>query len=447
MFHLAAGWQRPEVLEAIFDQVSDALFLYDKSLKIVGANQSAERLFAMSAEQMIGKHCQELFRCTACDPGCGVLQGLGEVCVPTGTMHLHLENGTQRMVVFRTAQLLDRSGDMEAVVATVKDITEEAAPAKQQIIGESPVMLDLLDFVRRVAISEATSILIEGENGTGKDLIAKMLHFQSLRQSKPFVAINCAAIPGTLLESELFGYEEGAFTDARAQKLGWFELADKGALFLDEISELPHSLQAKLLRVLENQSFRRVGGLRDITFNVRIIAATNKNLPNAVQEGGFRRDLYYRLNVIQLTVPPLREHPQDILPLARFFIEHYNLKFRQQIEGISARAEHLLLKHNWPGNVRELRNAIERAMILEDTAHIQPSSLPIAVYPRGSAFAAAAGANVLLLNDHGMSLVEQERRLLVQAWEKTGHNQTQSASLLGITRDVFRKKMRKFNLH
>ena len=181
-----------------------------------------------------------------------------------------------------------------------------------------------LNFVRRIAISEAGSILIEGENGTGKDLIAKTLHYQSLRQSEPFLAINCAAIPETLLESELFGYEKGAFTDARAQKRGLFELADKGTLFLDEIGEIPLSLQAKLLRVLEDQCFRRLGGLRDISIDVRIIAATNKNLREAVREGAFRQDLYYRLNVIQLLVPPLRERPQDILPMARFFIEHYN---------------------------------------------------------------------------------------------------------------------------
>jgi transcriptional regulator with PAS, ATPase and Fis domain len=234
----------------------------------------------------------------------------------------------------------------------------------------------MLNFVRRVAVSEAGSILIEGENGTGKDLIAKTLHYQSLRQAEPFLAINCAAIPETLLESELFGYEKGAFTDARTQKRGLFELADKGTLFLDEIGEIPLLLQAKLLRVLEDQRFRRLGGLRDIGVDVRVIAATNKNLKEAVKAGAFRQDLYYRLNVIQLEVPALRDHPQDILPLARFFIDQYNLKFKRQIEGISPGAESLLLAHDWPGNVRELRNAVERAMILEETGNIQAANLP-----------------------------------------------------------------------
>jgi PAS domain S-box-containing protein len=445
--YLPAQWQRPEILESIFDQLSDALFVYDKRLRIVGANRAAQSLFGMTAEEMVGKHCQEVFRCSACEPACGILQGLEEsACMPNGTVNLHMENGRERMVVFRTVQLVDSGGALEGVVATVKDITEEAEPAKRQIIAESQALRDLLSFVRRVAVSEATSILIEGENGTGKDLIAKTLHYQSMRQAEPFLAINCAAIPETLLESELFGYEKGAFTDARAQKRGLFELADKGTLFLDEIAEIPFSLQAKLLRVLEDQCFRRLGGLQDIRIDVRIVAATNKNLHEAVKEGAFRQDLYYRLNVIQLTVPPLRERTEDILPLARHFIAHYNLKFKRQIDGLAPDAEDLLLNHEWPGNVRELRNAIERAMILEDTAFIRAGSLPIALrgedWKEMSFVASAAGGESV----DGLSLADQERRLVVQALENTEGNQTQAARLLRITRDTLRYKMKKFNL-
>ncbi|HLH01054.1 MAG TPA: sigma 54-interacting transcriptional regulator [Bryobacteraceae bacterium] len=445
--HLATKWQRPEVLEAIFDQLSDALFLYDRSLRIVGVNQAAERLFGMSADQMIGNHCQDVFHCVTCEPTCGMIQALGEAAtLPSGTVNLRTENGLERMVVIRTVQIFGETGALEGVVATVKDITEEAQPARRQIIAESQAMREVLAFVRRVAVSEASSILIEGENGTGKDLIAKTLHYQSLRQAEPFLAINCAAIPDTLLESELFGYEKGAFTDARAQKRGLFELADKGTLCLDEIGEIPLSLQAKLLRVLEEQCFRRLGGLLDIHVDLRIIAATNKNLREAVKEGAFRQDLYYRLNVIQLIVPPLRERPQDILPLARFFVQHYNDKFKRQVEGVSPEAESLLLAHDWPGNVRELRNAIERAMILEDTSHIRPQSLPIAVRGTGSSFVNVTGSAPAPFTGEQMSLVEQERRLLVQALEKTGGNQTQAARLLSITRDTLRYKMKKFNL-
>jgi two-component system, NtrC family, response regulator AtoC len=445
---LAPKWQRPEVLEAVFDQLSDALFLYDKDLSIVGVNQAAQRLLGMSAEEMVGKQCRDLFHCAQCEPSCGMMQGLGHSssCMPTGTVSLHTDNGRERMVVIRTVQLLDADGTLEGVVATVKDITEEVEPSKRQIIAESQAMREVLNFVRRVAVSEANSILIEGENGVGKDLIAKTLHYQSLRQAEPFLAINCAAIPETLLESELFGYEKGAFTDARAQKRGLFELADKGTLFLDEIGEIALSLQAKLLRVLEDQTFRRLGGLRDINVDLRIIAATNKNLREAVREGAFRQDLYYRLNVIQLLVPSVRERQQDILPLAHFFIDHYNIKFKRQIDGLTPEAESLLLAHDWPGNVRELRNAIERAMILEESTLIGAASLPIAIRSSEAASVVAAAGDSAGASADGMSLVDQEKRLLVQALEKSGGNQTQAARLLRITRDTLRYKMKKFNL-
>src|SRR6478672_1752314 len=380
MSKLTPGWQKTSVLEEVFDQLSDALVLYDPEFRITGVNRSAEKLFGMSSEEMLGKHCQDIFKCSLCEPGCGVLVGINQApAAPNATVRLRTENGMERLVVMRTNQMFDDDGQLTGVVATIKDITEEAAPQKREVIGDSAPMREVMNFVRRVAASEATTILLEGENGTGKDLIAKTLHYQSIRQAEPFIAINCAAIPETLLESELFGYEKGAFTDARAQKRGIFELADKGTLFLDEIGEIPLMLQAKLLRVLEDQTFRRLGGLKDIQLDLRVVAATNKNLREAVKEGAFRQDLYFRLNVIQIVIPPLRDRQEDILPLAKFFIEHYNRKFRRSIEGISEASLNLLLQHDWPGNVRELRNAIERAMILEESALITPSSLPIAI--------------------------------------------------------------------
>jgi transcriptional regulator with PAS, ATPase and Fis domain len=345
----------------------------------------------------------------------------------------------------RTTQITAEDGAVTGVIATIKDITDEVAPEKREVIAESPQMREVMNFVRRVAASEATTILIEGENGTGKDLIAKTLHYQSLRSAEPFIAINCAAIPETLLESELFGYEKGAFTDARAQKRGIFELADRGTLFLDEIGEIPLMLQAKLLRVLEEQSFRRLGGLKDIKLDLRVVAATNKNLREAVKEGAFRQDLFFRLNVIHITIPPLRERPDDIIPMVKFFIDHYNRKFKRNIEGLTPEAERILLAHDWPGNVRELRNAIERAMILEEGSYITPSSLPI--MPSGEVRVAAAPARPAPDPiEEGLSLEENERLLLLRALEKTGGNQTQAARLLRITRDTLRYKMKKYNL-
>jgi PAS domain S-box-containing protein len=446
MSKLSPGWQHTNILESVFDQLSDALVLYDPEFRITGVNRSAEKLFGIGAEEMLGRHCQDVFKCSVCEPGCGVLVGLNQnPSAPHCAVRLHTENGMERLVVMRTTQMFDESGELTGVVATIKDVTEESAPQKREVIAESPPMREVLNFVRRVAASEATTILLEGENGTGKDLVAKTLHYQSLRQAEPFIAINCAAIPETLLESELFGYEKGAFTDARAQKRGIFELADRGTLFLDEIGEIPLMLQAKLLRVLEEQSFRRLGGLKDIQLDLRVVAATNKNLREAVKEGAFRQDLYFRLNVIQIMIPPLRERLEDIVPLTRFFIEHYNRKFKRNIEGVTDDAAKLLVSHDWPGNVRELRNAIERAMILEESSLITPPSLPIAISrPESGASTTAPGS--LEIPSDGLSLEDNERNLLARALEKTSGNQTQAARLLRITRDTLRYKMKKFNL-
>ena len=446
MSKLISGWQKTSVLESVFDQLSDALVLYDPEFRITGVNRSAERLFGVSAEEMLGKHCQDVFKCELCEPGCGVLVGLNQApAAPHSTVRLHTANGMERLVVMRTTQMFDEAGNLSGVVATIKDITDEAAPQNREVIAESPSMREVLNFVRRVAASEATTILLEGENGTGKDLIAKTLHYQSVRQAEPFIAINCAAIPDSLLESELFGYEKGAFTDARSQKRGIFELADKGTLFLDEIGEIPLMLQAKLLRVLEEQTFRRLGGLKDIKLDLRVVAATNKNLREAVKEGAFRQDLYFRLNVIQILIPALRERVEDIVPLTKFFVEHYNRKFKRSIEGLNEAAARLLMGHDWPGNVRELRNAIERAMILEESAVITPASLPIAISrpEAGTILAVPASRD---LPTEGLSLEDNERNLLARALEKTNGNQTQAARLLRITRDTLRYKMKKFNL-
>jgi len=446
MSKLLPQWQQAHVLETVFDQLSDALVLYDQSHSITGMNRAAERLFGVAADEMVGHNCREVFRCSECEPGCGLAEGLAaSQDVPHGMVRLHTDDGRERLVLIKTSQISNGNGKLQGLVATIKDITEEMTPIKREVIADSPVMRGVLNFVKKVAASEATTILLEGENGTGKDLVAKTLHYESARQAEPFIAINCAAIPETLLESELFGYEKGAFTDARSQKRGLFELADKGTLFLDEIGEIPLTLQTKLLRVLEEQSFRRLGGLKDINVDVRFVAATNKNLREAVKEGAFRQDLYFRLNVIQIVIPPLRDRVQDIPALAAFFIAHYNRKFKRRIEGVTPEAERLLTAHDWPGNVRELRNAIERAMILEESSLITAASLPIAI-GRSDGEMEAVLPQAFEIPENGMSLVDNERQLLARALDKTAGNQTQAARLLRITRDTLRYKMKKYNL-
>jgi two-component system response regulator AtoC len=331
------------------------------------------------------------------------------------------------------------------------------------VIGVSAKITELMNFVNKVAASEAGTILIQGESGTGKDLIAKTIHYHSSRQEKAWVVINCSAIPETLMEAELFGHEKGAFTDAKAMKKGLFEVADGGTLFLDEIGELTPLLQAKLLRVLEDQVIRRVGGTRDIQVNVRVIAASNRDLERAVRESRFRQDLWYRLAIISIYLPPLRERKEDILPLVDFFVERYNRKFKKSIRGISEQTRKLLMNHNWPGNVRELKNAIERAMILEDEATLTPEYLPFSVAKQHSAltaFESTSGGNdgggaqlpngrslpPLSIPEGGTSLEEVERTMVELALKQANGNQTHAARLLDISRDALRYKLKKFGL-
>jgi two-component system response regulator AtoC len=328
------------------------------------------------------------------------------------------------------------------------------------VIGTSSKMIELMNFVRKVAASEATTILIQGESGTGKDLIAKSIHYESNRQEKPFVAINCSAIPETLMEAELFGHEKGAFTDAKALKKGLFEAADGGTLFLDEIGELSPLLQAKLLRVLEDQVIRRVGGIRDMQVNVRVIAASNRDLEKAVREGEFRQDLYYRLAIIAIFIPPLRERKEDVMPLVDFFIERYNRTFKKNIRGITDATRRLLMSHNWPGNVRELKNTIERGMILEDEPMLRPMYLPFSVGESGGptlferTSSADGGQSLpdgrmlprLYIPEGGTSLEEVEHTLVELAMKQAEGNQTHAAKLLNISRDALRYKLKKFGL-
>src|SRR5271157_3810288 len=257
-----------------------------------------------------------------------------------------------------------------------------------EVVGVSRKITELMKFVYKVAASEASTILIQGESGTGKDLVAKAIHYRSSRSERPFVAINCSAIPETLIEAELFGHEKGAFTDAKAMKKGLFEVADGGTLFLDEIGELSPLLQAKLLRVLEDQMVRRVGGVREIQVDVRVIAASNRDLEKEVREGRFRQDLYYRLAIIAIYLPALRERKEDIVPLVEFFLGYYNRKFRKSVQGLSEETRRLMLNYDWPGNVRELKNALERAMILEEGNLLRPDDLPFTVASGKSAYTA-----------------------------------------------------------
>ena len=317
-----------------------------------------------------------------------------------------------------------------------------------QIVGESPAMKKMLGLAAKVAESEVASVLLQGESGTGKDLVAKAIHYCSQRADGPFVAINCAALPATLIESELFGYEKGAFTDAKARKEGLFEQAHGGTLLLDEIGELELSLQAKLLRVLEEGAFRRVGGLKDIPLDVRVLAASNRDLKAASEAGRFRLDLYYRLSIIQIDIPPLRERGDDVLLLSQHYIDTLGSKLRRRkITGLSPEAIAVFRKYDWPGNVRELRNVIERALILEEAEQITteylPGSLLMSRPMQQPSPGTEDGSPKFVLPPEGISLDEAELSFVRQAIHRSGGNQTRAAELLGISRDQLRYRLKK----
>ena len=431
--------EREEALSATLATLGEGVARVDGMAVITYLNPAAETWTGWKQQEAAGQHADEVLRFidrTSRLPVNGFIMRALREGVLTETPDasaLLSRNGLERPIAGSASPIRDHLDRTSGAVVAFGKVRSERVPTQtpaagpadskkppadhSKIVAQSAAMSELLKFCSRISASGVSSILIQGETGTGKDVLAKFLHNGSPRSGRPFVTINCAAIPETLLESELFGYEKGAFTDARAQKKGILDLADGGTVFLDEIGEIPVHLQAKLLRVLEDQSFRRLGGIKDVNIDVRVIAATNKNLGEAVRKREFREDLFYRLNVILISIPPLREHRDDILPLVRYFIDLYNRKFSRNILGASPEAAERLLAHDWPGNVRELRNCIERAMVLEESSQLQPSSLAIGTEALEISGPATAPRPPVPPPDD-MSLEEVEKTLLVQALEQ-----------------------------
>ena len=326
-------------------------------------------------------------------------------------------------------------------VAQLRSV-QESKFGIDNIIGESRHMKQVLDMVRKVAKSDASTVLIQGESGTGKELIARAIHMESARKDKPFMAINCAAVPETLLESELMGHEKGAFTDAKSQKQGLFEMTDGGTLFLDEIGDMEVGMQAKLLRVLEERTVRRVGGNKEIPVDVRIVSATNQELLKKIEDKTFRNDLYYRLQVIPIYLPPLRERRDDIMVLVNFFIHHYNREFGKAVIGVSKMARKFLEEYEWPGNVRELKNIIERALILENEETLMLEHLPQELISKAGGD--TSGPMSLRIPPEGIDIEDVERELIRQSLEIAEGNQSKAAKMLNLGIDAFRYRMKKF---
>jgi len=321
---------------------------------------------------------------------------------------------------------------------------------RKDIIGESPAMAELKHKAEKIALSNVSMVLIVGESGTGKELVARYIHSimydESAKGFAPFIAINCTALPETLLESELFGYEKGAFTDAKAEKKGIFELAHGGTILLDEIGDMKPNLQGKLLRVLEERTIRRIGGQKEIPIEVTVIATTNRNLSEAVEKGEFRMDLFYRLNIFALSLPPLRERKEDIPLLAQYYLTHFTSQYKNKvIKGFSPKVEQVMFSYRWPGNVREMKNVIERIVVLETSEMIMPEHLPREML--GQAIPPPPPSSTrFVLPEAGISLDEVEKDLITQALERAKNNKTLAAKLLNITYDSLRYQIKKYGL-
>ena len=414
------------------------MLLCDAGLAVLAANNAAAELLRCPAGNLAGRNSYDVL--PPQPPQVPRVPARWQTRLEWGSAIVR-QGGRIRLEVCGSA-LNDAPAGAQGWVLTLKRLdTAQEAP---EFIGTAPATVELLEFVSRIARSRAASILLQGESGTGKELIAKRLHALSPRAGRAFVPINCAALPEHLLESELFGYEKGAFTSAGQTKEGLLEIADGGTVFLDEIGDLSLLLQAKLLRVVEEHAFRRIGGRRNISADLRFVAATNMDLEKAVATQRFRNDLYYRLNGVQIQLPPLRERAEDIQALTIHLLGHFNRVHRRHIRGIHPSAQRLLDTYAWPGNVRELRNVMERAVLVESAPLIMPASVALRhhaasqrlkVVPIESGFRSAR-----------FSLHAGERELIAAALGEAHGNQSRAAALLGIGRFSLRYKMKKLGL-
>jgi DNA-binding NtrC family response regulator len=332
---------------------------------------------------------------------------------------------------------------LKTEIAYLKERTGGQAGFRN-FVGQSAAMAEIFAKIQKIGKSKANTILITGESGVGKELVARTIHASSHDDPRPFMEINCASVPETLLESELFGYEKGAFTDAKTRKKGLVELAEGGTLFLDEIGEMGITLQSRLLRVIENKTFRRVGGVQDLRVNTRIVAATNRDLEAAIEEKSFRKDLYYRLKVIPIHVPPLRERKDDVPLLVNYFVERFNRELGKKVKPVSREVMEAMVSYDWPGNVRELKNVVERAMLLDAEDEILLAHLPGEIYRSDRVPASGEQAARVLPSFFPMTLREMERVQIERTLQQTSGNKSKAASILGISRQTLREKLKQF---
>lgn len=435
--------------QLILDSIADGVFTVDEEFRITLFNKSAQKITGYTAEEAIGRQCHEVFRSSICGNACALNQSMRKrQAVFNCSAQIEHKTGKHIAISISAAPILDDEGNVIGGVETFRDLTEVQTLRKQvtqyytfgDIISKTASMQRIFDILPEIAKSDS-NVLVLGESGTGKELIARALHNYSNRAKGPFVAVNCGALPDTLLESELFGYKAGAFTDAKKDRTGRFAAAEKGTIFLDEIGDISPALQVKLLRVLQNKTYEPLGSNQPVQANVRVIAATNKDLAALVQEGRFREDLFYRLNVVKITLPPLRERKNDIPLLVQHFINKFNIQKGKSIDGMSDAAMYLLMQYDFPGNIRELENIVEYAFILCSSGLIQPQHLP---EPFNS-MNVENGQKGLSL-ERPLSLAEIEKRAIYTALERNRFRKMATCRELGISKDTLRRKIQLYHI-
>lgn len=435
----------------ILDSIADGVFTVDRNWKITSFNRAAEQITGWTANDAIGNFCSDIFHSSICGKNCAIAQCLysGK---PVANLSINITNTKEEKIPISisASPLIDNDGNIIGGVETFRDLSTLATLRKQltknytfdEIISKSAAMQRIFNILPDIARSPST-VLIMGESGTGKELVARAIYHASLRADQPFIIVNCGALPETLLESELFGYKAGAFTDAKKDKIGRFAAAEKGTLFLDEIGDIPQSLQVKLLRVLQNKVYEPLGSNTPLSADVRIITATNRNLQELVQQGTFREDLFYRLNVVKIQLPPLRERREDIPLLTDHFIKHFSVIQGKDIVGISNAALNILMRYDYPGNIRELENIIEYAFILCDGGFIQPEHLPEPFYTHGAPSPTTTSEPQTAASQ---TLEEIEKQAIFISLEKNKWRRMDTCRELGISKDTLRRKIERYGL-
>ena len=437
----------PNATHIILESISDGVFTVDKDWKVTFFNQAAEKITGISREEAIGRHCFEVLRSNLCENNCALAQTMNQNQEVVGkSAYITNKDGQRVPVSISTALLKDENGNILGGVETFRDTSEEEYLRQElreqfrigDIVSRSKSMYKIFKILPRIASSEST-VLIQGETGTGKELLARAIHYWSPRHENQFIGINCGALPDNLLESELFGYKAGAFTDAKKEKPGQLSLAEGGTVFLDEIGNTSPAFQVKLLRVLQEKEFTPLGGTKPVKTNIRIIAATNKDLDEMVKNAEFREDLFYRINVVRLQLPPLRDRKEDIPLLVDHFIQKLNKINQRDIQGISRNALALLMAYSYPGNIRELENIVEYAFVLCTENYIQEQDLP--EYLQSPYSTQDSGSDNLQA-----SIRSVEAKNIINTLRKNNYNRSRTASELGIHKSTLYRKIKKYGI-